>query len=1154
MSTNPPIPSKNALRVLRRLAFSSTTVLGAVGGVCGLATLNHEARRRVKLAERVVATKTTLRSVSNGRGQTHVARMCEAAERGEDFTLDENKTHKRRRVRHQSTLAFDQWNGNDGEILALQHSLQSLSHRPRSRSSELQQSSSEKTSIGMLEGEHRTSNHHIIQSRIPKQPPLEYRQPFPDQHNRLASYGNPPSTTPRTLPETSPRQGHRNSPSAERILAASQVPLKRDAYGVYARQTRQYATKTPRLEASATPVRSSQLPAVEEYDEAEGSPYLESMHHSGSAQSLSNSNAQRSGDWTQPDLQLNSTRRGGNSGTEARSGIMSGGSAHNTTVSQASSYASPQGIGVSLLPDDANAFVQWPGIPKIDEALGNDLVDMDDSEHIIVSREPIGSGHETEYNDYFTALHAVLASSRSRFGPAHEIGHLQASGFQEVDSHVNREHFSAEISEFSSGAVSAATGTDGLVTRRVSIPKILDHATIQVRMLENRARIPTDSDIAQASEKIDSLLAQTDLEALRVSFYGIKDETSKPAVLTAMTRCLDLNTASSLIDAEILYYAFNRGYIVTANDKPCQRLISLLLKDEKSYARAASILFPASAAQTDHYQPSVQIPYKAASFYLAWFCQQKLDPTTWIEEVWKIISLAQQRGILLHDRLIRSVLKPLIVAKQPGLAQKLVSEVRTRTKMEITFLSYGVLMRSHAADGEWPSVRRVLERLHSDGLSRTRPIGFSMLFNDVLQEYLRQKPLNQAYDYLIDATGTLGLVPTSTISTTIIIASLRQERYDLIQDWVEFMRQLFPAVDVGSGSAVSAWRIAQLWKERRSSCEEIECGCQAIAYGALRDPFSPAFRGVALAAVETDLRGRMSIANDLWQYPSQADLEHSLAKMNLKDMIKFVEEYSAKHPSSNDLPLRQREHFKDILRQLTAVTRLNALFGGDVPRQKLPDPRPAIGHHFKPFIPATEEQDPAEAALEVRVNSSKFPDRSELWSMLSSVYVGRQSRGQKAGHGILEYLIPRMTRTERMADALTMLESMYDSPYVQGPQGTPFTEAIFSIWLYIALELKNGNALSKALWALVDSGIDVETDMLLLVRIACDRKSSNKHLPDVERREVTEECRYLMSKLQQRRWIRTGRKEREEIPKFAEFQTWEERMRRERVNAFWEGK
>ena len=1143
MSRNPPVPSRNALRLLRRLALSSTAFVGAVGSVCGLATLNHEARRRVKLAEKVVATKTILRSVSNGRGQAHVARMCEAAERGDDFTLDEKNAHKRRRVRHQSTLAFDRWSGDDGDILALQQSLQKLAHRPGPRSSELQRSSSKKPHVGLPEEKHRASNHHVFQSRISNQPPIAYRQPFPEQHSNSRLYSHPPSTPPQTLPQTIPRQSRTNSPAAERILAASQVPLKQDAHGVYARQTRQYATRTPRLEANATAVRSSQAAAVEAHDGEGDGRYLEFPHLPGSAQLLRDTHIQNSRNGSRPDHQCGGRRqRGKLSATDASSGIISDDSAHNMTASRDSPHASPQSTGISFLPDDGNAFSQWPGIPRIDEVLDNAMANLDDSEDATVGQESVGPGRETGHNDYFTALHNTLASSRSKSSPDHGVGHLEASA-------IDRTSSSAKVKAYRSAAEYAATETDGSVPARVPISEILNRARIQVRMLEKRGGIPTDSDMAQASEKIDMLCAQTDLGALRVSLYGTEQEKSRPAVLMAMTRCLDLETPSGLIDAEILYYAFNRGAIVTAIDEPCQRLISNLLKDEKSHSRVASILFPSESAPTNPFQPSVQTPYKAASYYLAWFCRQNPDPNTWIEEVWKVISLAQQRDIPLHDRLIRIVLKSLTLAKQPGLAQKLLDDARTTTMMEITFQSYGILIRSHVADGEWTLVQRMLESLHTDGLSRTRPIGFSVLFDNVLQEYVRQKPLNQAYDYLIDATHGLGLVPTSTMSSTLITTSLRQGRYDLIQDWVEFMHQRFPAADVGTDSAFSAWRVAQLWKERRSSCEEIECGCQAMAYGALRDPFSPAFRGVALVAVEADLRARMSVANKLWQYPSQVDAEYAFSKMNLKDIIGFVEDYSTKHPSSNDLPLRQREHFKDLLYQLTAVTRLNALFGGDVPRQKLQNSGSSKSR-VKSFIPATEEQDPAEAAIEVRVKSSKFPDRSELWSMLSNVYVGRQRRGRKASHGILEYLIPHMNRTERMADALMMLASMYDSPYVQGPQGTPFTKAIFSMWLYVAVELKDRYAISKALWALVDSGIDMGTDMLLLVRIVRDRNSSSKHLPDFEREKVTEECRYVLDKLRFRRWIRAGRTEKIDRPRFAQWQSWAEMMRRERLSTF----
>ncbi len=1137
MSTKPPpVPSKNALRVLRRLAFSSTTVLGAVGGVCGLATLNHEAWSRVKLAERVVATKTMLRSVSNGRGQAHVARMCEAAERGEDFTLNEKDARRRHHVRHQSTLAFDHRNGDEADVLALQHSIQRLSKRPDSQSSELQRSYPDKLRMASGMGDkHHSSEMQNPRSRPSRLPLLEYRHLSPESHNKFTTHHSPPSIVSTPFSPNQAMQGQRNSPSAEKILAATQMPLKKDINGVYARQTRQYVTKSPHLEASATGVRLSQAPALDSVDGVNDRPYHRFPDHSDSAYPLPDTNHRNLNHWTPSNRQQNNVGRTRPlSAFEAIPGIVPSNTTSNATVPGASPHCPPPAIGVSLLPGDEKAFSQWPEIPLLDEIFDDDCANVDEYEGN-VSQKSVGPSPETERKSYFTELHAVLESSRSTSGADHKIIHLQASGVHDVASRDNK--------KFSSGALYAVMGKDGLVTTRVPISKMIGQARHQVRLLEKRTGIPTESDISQASEKLDFLLAQTDLTALRVSFDGISGKIRKPEVLKALTRCLDLRTRSSLIDAEIMYYAFRGGYIVDPIDRPCQRLISHLLMEEESYNRAASILFPDEPARTDHYKPSVQIPLKAASFYISWFCQQESDPNAWIDEVWKVISLAQRRGVSLHDRLIRPALKWLVLAQNRGLAQRLLNDVRTKTDMEITFLSYAVLVRSHAADGEWPSVQRILESLHSKGLPRTRSVGFSMLFQHALQEYLRQKSLNQAYDYLVDAISSCGLVPTSTISATIIVASLRQARYDLIQDWVEFVRQRFPAVDIGTGSAFSAWQIAQLWKERSSSCEEIESGCQAMAYAALRDPFSRAFRGVALGAVEKDLRRRMSITNDLWQYPSQLDLEQSLAKMNLKDIVSFVDEFSAKHPSSNALPLRQREHFKDLLLQLQAVTRLNALFGGEVPRQKIQNAQFPEGRNLKLSVTTTEEQNPAEAALEDRINSSEFPARSELWSMVSNVYVDGQRHGQKAGHGVLEYLIPRMIRMERMTDALLMLELMYESPYVRGSHGVPFTQALFSIWLYMAVELKNGQAVAKALWALVDSGIDLDSNLLLLVRIACDRKSSNKHLHGVERIEVTEECRYLLSKLQKRRWIRTGRQEEEDKPMFAEFRSWEERMR-----------
>ncbi|KIW71050.1 hypothetical protein PV04_03265 [Phialophora macrospora] len=95
---SPMVPSKSALRALRRLALSpSVLVVSTIGSVCGIATLNHEVNRKVHMAEQALESKRIIRSLSHGRGTAQLNNMIEAAERGEDFTLGTRGTKRRRR-------------------------------------------------------------------------------------------------------------------------------------------------------------------------------------------------------------------------------------------------------------------------------------------------------------------------------------------------------------------------------------------------------------------------------------------------------------------------------------------------------------------------------------------------------------------------------------------------------------------------------------------------------------------------------------------------------------------------------------------------------------------------------------------------------------------------------------------------------------------------------------------------------------------------------------------------------------------------------------------------------------------------------------------------------------------------------------------------
>lgn len=77
------VPSRNALRILRQLAFAGSTV----GGVCAVAAITYDAHRRATIAEKIVKNKRTLQTSTPYYNATSAAKklalMIEAAEAGE---------------------------------------------------------------------------------------------------------------------------------------------------------------------------------------------------------------------------------------------------------------------------------------------------------------------------------------------------------------------------------------------------------------------------------------------------------------------------------------------------------------------------------------------------------------------------------------------------------------------------------------------------------------------------------------------------------------------------------------------------------------------------------------------------------------------------------------------------------------------------------------------------------------------------------------------------------------------------------------------------------------------------------------------------------------------------------------------------------------
>ncbi|KAF5863087.1 hypothetical protein ETB97_010657 [Aspergillus alliaceus] len=96
------VPSRNALRVLRRLALAGSTV----GSFCTVAAITYDVHRRVRVAERIIENKRALQTSAPNYDATYaarrLARMMEVAEAGEFISMDAFKEEDRKSQQAQS--------------------------------------------------------------------------------------------------------------------------------------------------------------------------------------------------------------------------------------------------------------------------------------------------------------------------------------------------------------------------------------------------------------------------------------------------------------------------------------------------------------------------------------------------------------------------------------------------------------------------------------------------------------------------------------------------------------------------------------------------------------------------------------------------------------------------------------------------------------------------------------------------------------------------------------------------------------------------------------------------------------------------------------------------------------------------------------------
>ncbi|PLB53642.1 hypothetical protein P170DRAFT_371796 [Aspergillus steynii IBT 23096] len=127
----PAVPSRNALRVLRRLALAGSTV----GSFCTVAAITYDVHRRVRVAERIVENKRALQTSAPNYDATsaanRLARMMEAAEAGEFNGMDTFKEEEHRQLQQTGASHTEHTPDTLGEGLSASARLESTEEQTR---------------------------------------------------------------------------------------------------------------------------------------------------------------------------------------------------------------------------------------------------------------------------------------------------------------------------------------------------------------------------------------------------------------------------------------------------------------------------------------------------------------------------------------------------------------------------------------------------------------------------------------------------------------------------------------------------------------------------------------------------------------------------------------------------------------------------------------------------------------------------------------------------------------------------------------------------------------------------------------------------------------------------------------------------------------
>ena len=792
------VPSKNALRALRRLALSTPVlVVGTIGSVCGIATLNHEVNRKVRLAEQALESKRVIRSLSNGRGAAQLNAMFQAAERGEDFTLGTKGTRKRRR-KNTSTRSFS--------AVAIEE--------PADRTDDLNSAEAR----AQLESQHTPSVHNLVsvqqQTRRSNSETTHVGQTHPSLDLESPDIPLPRKALPgrvtirpgRSIDAATTHTKAVHSVAVEKILETSKAQHKMPNHGTNSRPRRQDQTEVDGATTSLQKWSWRPFGTIKAEQSIAAMPSEPAV-----AATFDKSGADKTPEMSlRADLEVIERHSGSPDNTQADKTLIPW---LPLTLSSSQSPIAPQG-GLLLVD-----VPEWASNREyeISGRVPSDVAPLDEPHF------PEEAGDENG-SKATGRKRSVLRSPK--VGAAFLLPY--------VDDEI----------------------TARSLRKRISI--IHNRSTMRVGQLPVEAYLnsaPEDF-VYHAKNGMDSKTLPNLVDWMRRCRLKV-NQASYRRWLAIMRHYTSQRSTFNWTIAEAAFYEFRPMlYPKDLNVLPVFDLIQHVLATAPASDRIQQILFPSSMLESDAAEA-----FDLSIKYLQFFCEGQRSTAECLQETAQIVKTAKSCGLVTCQGVLVPVLKAIVRFKDFEAAETVFEEAGALLGQSGSLDLLQEYAFLNACEGSWGVVESTLERLHDVTRSRSQPIETGRLFDRLLLQHTAKNPAAQSFSFTVNAMKYTGLIPTNRVSSTLICACIRDGRYDLVVEWFRMIKDAFPRAGPGFRLQQRGWALADSLEAIGASSEEIAKVCQTLAHGCRKDPFGPGFREFAAELVRSDLCHRLCVAS-----------------------------------------------------------------------------------------------------------------------------------------------------------------------------------------------------------------------------------------------------------------------------------------------------